>query len=728
MVRLKGDWLIQKFLSSFSLRFFLCIESTTNETNAPQRSLIPNIQTARKMLGPRLPPLSQQLLPLPKPLLSTIVAKQLVPLRSSTAVAKQRCVNKRCAINKVVMFWFENRLGDMIEIRERKCRMQAMILKGDESAKFGISIAPSSSLNNSSVGEPIQLEAFRFVQQDGSGENQDKTTGQEEKKKSRKLSLNGVPLLSVPLAESLDVVEHIVIDEGKTDNNNNNGDSNSKQEQTQDPAVTDSNTDNGETKKIESNHDNTESDNVGKSELIIDNTAQHRAVKIIDLSGNIEPITIPSAKKRAVPIPASTATSGKSLKLEASSEDDKEIILLNGQEMLELVLNSKQSEYKIKVSVPAASSTGGSDGGGATTVVGDSSSEPEDSASIKPNNKNGQNTNSGNGDSTNKANADTSSKTGATTNNDGQQDTSDLKPSNQEEEGAPTETSIGGMVVTPPPLKPHKSGATSTNGGSGTGVKVQCKHDENGRNMIMLAMNNTLDHPIAVVETINNLEPIIVPPHTTCKVGFAIQGTEFLILTGILMEEGKNKSILLNGEDNLSVQIKTNPDEFRDIKVTGKDVDYNADHVSTPVDKEPLKNGTAAAVSSKQVAGKMESSVVTTTTSPKQINEGDKSSLVTTTTTPKPSAGMAENSAEATTTTPKPTIENNKVSAVTTTTTPKPSIENEASVKTTTTTPVEPSTGNKIDVVATTTTTSKPTAEKDHFSEILTTTTTKPIV
>ena len=167
---------------------------------------------------------------------------------------------------------------------------------------------------------------------------------------------------------------------------------------------------------------------------------------------SIEPITIPSAKKRAVPISTATVTNGKSLKLEASSEDDQEMILLNGQEILELVLNSKQSEYKIKVSVPSASSTGGG-------TTGDPSTKPEDSTSSKTSENSNQNTSDGTGDSP------------KATNNNGQQDTgntSDLKPSNEEGEGSPTETSIGGMIATPPPSRQGKSGSTSTKGGSGT--------------------------------------------------------------------------------------------------------------------------------------------------------------------------------------------------------------------------------------------------------------------
>ena len=728
-----------EFYNTNLFRFFLSvyIEPTTNETDIPQRSLIPNAQTARKMLSPRLPA-TQQLLPLPRPLLSTIVAKQHVPNSSSRTVAKQRhrCVNKRCAINKVVMFWLENRLDDMVEIREQKCRMQAMILKGGETAKFGISVAASPS--NHSVSEPIQLEAFRFVQPDGA-QLQDKAIGQ----LNKKLSLNGVSVLSVPLAESFDSMEHIVIDETTKNNNNNGGDISSKQDQTTDPATAESSGSktNDETKEPDSSEPTTDNPESGgdtlKSELVIDNTAQHHAVKIIDLSGNIEQITIPSAKKRTVPISTATVTNGKSLKLEASSVDEQEIILLNGQEILELVLNSKQSEYKIKVSVPSASSTG--DG-----TTEDPSTNPEDSTSSKTN-ENNQNTNDGTGDSPKATNNNEQQVTG---------NTSDLKPSNKNEEGegSPTETSIGGMVVTPPPSPQGKSGSTSAKAGSGTGVKVQCKHDENGRNMIMLAMNNTLDHPIAVVETINNLEPIIVPPHTTCKVGFAIQGTEFLILTGILMEEGKNKSILLNGEDNLSVQIKTNPDEFRDIKVTGKDVDYNADHVSTPFDQESFKNGPA--VSYKPVAGKIESAPIAmttqkpsneneqdsavTTTTPKPVVNNEKDSLITTTTTAKLEAGKMENSVETTTTSPKPIAEKEQASTITTTTTPKPISENEKSSdltttskpstengKGSTTTTAKPTSENKQDSV-TTTTTSKPSSQNEQGSAVTTTTTPKP--
>ena len=646
----------------------------TNETNAPQRSLIPNAQAARKMLG-LSPPLS-------KP---SSVSKQ--PL-----VAKQqRCVNKRCTFDKVVMFWLENRLEDMVEIREQKCRMQAIILKGGESAKFGISIASS----NSSSG-PIQLEAFRFVQQEDK-----KTDDDDDKKNKRKLFMNGVSTLSVKLADSFDQMEHIVIDAVKT---NDDIGANSEAEPVVKPE---SDSFKPKPRKGGENPADTESGVAGKSELIIDNTAQHHAVKIIDLSGNMDPITIPSAKKQAVAI---LTAKGKSLKLEATSEGEKEKILLNGQEKLDVVLNSKQTEFKIKVTVPLGRDN---DGGNNTTT-----SISEGSTKI-PQYKSPMNSEGGGGGVSN--DSQSLSKTEG-----GRNQESGIQPGAHSTEA---EASIGGMVAQPS-LQLGESSGSSTKGGDRTeGVKVKCDRDSAGRNIIMLAMNNTLDHPIAVVETINNLEPIIIPPHTTCKVGFAIQGTEFLILTGVLMGEGKNKSILLNGQDNLSVQIKTNPDEFRDIKVTGNDVDYNVDHISVPIDNESLKNASSFKTGDKisnesksddnDLGPSKDETVSSDVKPPTPLKPTNL--IITTTTTSKPTT-EENTSAVTTTTTSKPTTEKEETSAVTTSTTSKPKIgKDENSV---TTTPSTPATDNE-ENSAVTTTTSKPTVEKD-VNSVTTTTTSKP--
>ena len=109
------------------------------------------------------------------------------------------------------------------------------------------------------------------------------------------------------------------------------------------------------------------------------------------------------------------------------------------------------------------------------------------------------------------------------------------------------------------------------------------------QNTILLNVNNTLSKPIMVVETINNLQPIVIPAKTVCKVGFVINGTDFVILTGILMSED-HKSVLLNGHDNLAVRIQMNPNDFNNINVTGEDVDVNYTQInSSPFTKKVAK-------------------------------------------------------------------------------------------------------------------------------------------
>ena len=94
------------------------------------------------------------------------------------------------------------------------------------------------------------------------------------------------------------------------------------------------------------------------------------------------------------------------------------------------------------------------------------------------------------------------------------------------------------------------------------------------QNTILLNVNNTLAKPIVVMETINNLQPILIPPKTVCKIGFLLNGTDFLILTAIEIDKD-HKGVKLNGHDNLAVQIKMNPLDFNLINVTGDDVDVN---------------------------------------------------------------------------------------------------------------------------------------------------------
>ena len=94
------------------------------------------------------------------------------------------------------------------------------------------------------------------------------------------------------------------------------------------------------------------------------------------------------------------------------------------------------------------------------------------------------------------------------------------------------------------------------------------------QNTILLNVNNTLTKPIVVMETINNLQPILIPPKTICKIGFLLNGTDFLILTAIEIDKD-HKGVKLNGHDNLAVQIKMNPLDFNLINVTGDDVDVN---------------------------------------------------------------------------------------------------------------------------------------------------------
>ena len=94
------------------------------------------------------------------------------------------------------------------------------------------------------------------------------------------------------------------------------------------------------------------------------------------------------------------------------------------------------------------------------------------------------------------------------------------------------------------------------------------------QNTILLNVNNTLAKPIVVMETINNLQPILIPPKTVCKIGFLLNGTDFLILTAIEIDKD-HKGVKLNGHDNLAVQIKMDPLDFNLINVTGDDVDVN---------------------------------------------------------------------------------------------------------------------------------------------------------
>ena len=96
----------------------------------------------------------------------------------------------------------------------------------------------------------------------------------------------------------------------------------------------------------------------------------------------------------------------------------------------------------------------------------------------------------------------------------------------------------------------------------------------NSQNTVLLNVNNTLAKPIVVMETINNLQPILIPPKTICKIGFLLNGADFLILTAIEIDKD-HKGVKLNGHDNLAVQINMNPLDFNLINVTGDDVDVN---------------------------------------------------------------------------------------------------------------------------------------------------------
>ena len=101
-------------------------------------------------------------------------------------------------------------------------------------------------------------------------------------------------------------------------------------------------------------------------------------------------------------------------------------------------------------------------------------------------------------------------------------------------------------------------------------------------NTILLNVNNTLNKPIIVIEAVNNLQPIVIPPKTVCKIGFVINGTEFIILTAVQVEP-KQKSVLLNGYNNLAVQVKMEPTDFEEIDVTGDDVDVNDHQLYKPI-------------------------------------------------------------------------------------------------------------------------------------------------
>jgi len=244
-------------------------------------------------------------------------------------VAKQRShmFSMKRTIGKVAMFWMDNHLDKMVEFREKKCRVQPIILKPTESAKFGISLCSNAT------NEPLVFEAVHF---------EDPT---------KKVFLNGQHELNVELEDDINHLKHVIItgsqDESHSSPTNNDGESSAEADDKTDDAP---------------NH-----------MLVFENTAKY-SVKIIDLSGTIPSVTLPPGDSKGVPI---AVTEGKAIKLEASSEESKEQVLLNGQQKLEVILNSKTSKIEIKVTIPgeeASSKAGEAD----TKLSG------EDSTSTKP--------------------------------------------------------------------------------------------------------------------------------------------------------------------------------------------------------------------------------------------------------------------------------------------------------------------------------------------------------
>ena len=334
------------------------------------------------------------------------------------------------------MLWMDNHLDQMIELRERKCRMQPIILKAAESAKFGVSLTSNGS-------EPIQLEAFDFVD------------------KQKKLALNGVKTLQVELSDKLDQLEHIVVEELSKSGTGLPKPETEKEK----PETGKDNPETGSEKPVaepgdkikegdETESQQKENSKIGDEHyiLVVDNTALHHNVQIIDLSGNIDSFTAPPAKVRAVPV---QVPKGKSLKLEATGENEKENILLNGQEKLEVYLNSQKKEVKIKITA----SKNGEDG--------KQSEGAKDGQKIESKLDGGNETKSSNKE-------------------EGEGISPEIQPTTV------SENTIGGMD-TKPPGKDGDSGQKLIDSGHETGVslKGKCSVDEEGRNTIMLAMNNT---------------------------------------------------------------------------------------------------------------------------------------------------------------------------------------------------------------------------------------------
>ena len=381
-------------------------------------------------------------------------------------------------VNSVIMLWLDNHVGKTVVLKEKKNRVNPMVIQGIDAEKFGLSV--------SSKG-PLQFEAYSFS------------------KDHQSMLLNGKDTLEIPLQDDINHLLHVII----TENINN--------KDIQQQQISNKNEEKSSNNSITGNKDSSSL----TTKLKFNNKLNH-TVKIFDISGSIKPIELAAMGEFEHVI---TIKQGWPLELKAENDDKKEKIILNGQLKYKIIIRTKDKDGQ-KIDITSA------------------------------------------GNIQNQANGiDQSSQT------------TENEQSSQTQGSTQTTETIG------PPQTTDSSDTFPV-------TTAKLVSSDNEQNTILLDVNNTLNKPILVVETINNLQPIVIPPKTACKVGFLINRTKFLILTGIILDENQEGThgVLLNGHENLGVQIKMNPSEFNRIDVTGDDVDVNDEQISKPVDTNEFKN------------------------------------------------------------------------------------------------------------------------------------------
>ena len=75
---------------------------------------------------------------------------------SKTLYDRPYCHSNIPKVKCLIMLWLDNHVGETIEIKEQKNKVLPIIIQGNETARFGLSVQEKG---------PLVFEAFNFVNQ-----------------------------------------------------------------------------------------------------------------------------------------------------------------------------------------------------------------------------------------------------------------------------------------------------------------------------------------------------------------------------------------------------------------------------------------------------------------------------------------------------------------------------------------------------------------------------------